>query len=134
MPSLVSILVSKNAGKYRIQSNSLSALYYIAQELETRLIQKLSKQTGDSDSGNNDSIISCNDNVPFDEFFCVIELHFQTRLYLIKLLSQLNDRSHQFRMIEKRLLIRFKDRNPSSLAGIDIIMRESYDSLMKLGK
>lgn len=78
-------------------------------------------------------LVTCADNLPLDEFFAVIEIHFQTRLVLNNLVSQLNDAAHQFRMIQKRLLVRYKDRNPTPLAGIDTMMRETYDSIMKLG-
>mmetsp|Transcript_10029 Transcript_10029/g.8982 ORF Transcript_10029/g.8982 Transcript_10029/m.8982 type:complete len:941 (-) Transcript_10029:906-3728(-) len=128
IPSLVSILVSKNAGRYRIQSDSLPAIYIIANELEHRLNDKINL----SNANLSHELISCNDNLPLEEFYSAIELHFQCRLMINELLSELNDRSHQFRMIQKRLLVRYKDRNPVALHGIDVLMKESYDSIISL--
>lgn len=138
-PSLVSILVSKNTGRYRIQSDSLAAIYIIASELEKRLQNKInqslsSTSTAEEKTSGSVQSITCGENLYLDEFFAMIELHFQIRSVLNDLLSQLNDRAHQFRMIQKRLLVRYKDRNPTPLGGIDILMRESYESMMKLSK
>ena len=46
--------------------------------------------------------------------------------------SDLNDQSHQFRIIQKRLLVRYKDRNPAPLNGLDILFDESYHKLLLL--
>jgi Bardet-Biedl syndrome 9 protein len=137
IPSLVSILVSKNAGRYRIQSDSLAAIYLIASELERRLLVKTSSSSASAASEEKSgslSPISCSDNLYLDEFYAIIDLHFQIRLSVLNLLSQLNDRAHQFRMVQKRLLVRYKDRNPTPMSGIDILMRETYEAILKLSK
>ena len=46
--------------------------------------------------------------------------------------SQLNDSAAQFRTIEKRLLVRFKDRNAVPLQQLDVVMAETYHRLMQL--
>jgi Bardet-Biedl syndrome 9 protein len=51
---------------------------------------------------------------------------------LQQLLSQLNDLSHQYRVVNKRLLVRFKDRNPAPLGGLDILLKETYSSIVAL--
>jgi Bardet-Biedl syndrome 9 protein len=56
--------------------------------------------------------------------------HHEARLKLQKTLSELNDLAHQYRVIDKRLLVRFKDRNPAALGGLDILLRETYKSIM----
>ena len=48
-------------------------------------------------------------------------------------MSKLNDESHQFRVINKRLLVRFKDRNPTALGGLDNIMKKTYSKIIELG-
>ena len=45
----------------------------------------------------------------------------------------LNDRAHQFRIIQKRLLVRFKDRNPVPLNHLDTIMGGTFNQLVDLG-
>jgi hypothetical protein len=47
--------------------------------------------------------------------------------------SELNDRAHQFRLIEKRLLVRFKDRNPAPLNNLDVLLNSTHEQLITLG-
>eukprot|EP01038_Epipyxis_sp_PR26KG_P016237 gene16237-22098_t len=138
--SIVSILVSKNAGRYRIQAESYASLYLIANELEQRLSTKLNptNQTNNLNKTNNSSdatkpVITCSDPIPFDEYFGVITSHFQTRQKLVQLHSQLNDLALQFRLIQKRLLVRFKDKNPTPLNGLDLLLKETYKKILEAG-
>lgn len=132
--SLVSIISSKTNGRYKIQSDSLPAMYIVAYELEKRLNLRI-KDLNTSPNPNPSpavGFVKCSDKYPLEEFFAAIDVHFNTRLLLVEQLSQLNDRAHQFRMIQKRLLVRYKEKNPTALGGIDVIMRESYDAIMVL--
>jgi Bardet-Biedl syndrome 9 protein len=150
LPAVVSILVSKAAGRYRVQSDSLPALLLIVAELEQRLSVRLAHINGggggnaaggrnrlDSASASTSlppGSIKCEDPLPLAEFFATITAHFETRRSLNDLLSRLNDTAHQFRMVQKRLLVRFKDRNPTPLGGLDSLMRESYNTLLRLSE
>lgn len=131
--SLVSILVSKNAGRYRVQSDSMPALFLIVDELERRLNARLAQKgiiaTASSSQGR---LVTTEDTYPLNDYFAVIRAHFQTRRKLSDQVSLLNDRAHQFRMVQKRLLVRFKDRNPTPLGGLDALMKESYASLLTI--
>lgn len=121
----VSVLTSKNAGgKFRIQADSMASLQIIAFELKNRLLVK----------SNLNMTLTTTSNIPIEEFQAIIELHFQLRLHLVDLLSNLNDRSHQFRMIQKRLLLRFKEKTPSKLLGMDVIMHETFQEIIQLGE
>lgn len=42
----------------------------------------------------------------------------------------MNDRAHQFRLIQKRLLVRYKDRNPAPLNNLDVLLEGTYHSLI----
>lgn len=33
---------------------------------------------------------------------------------------------YQFRVVEKRLLVRFKEKNPAPLMGLDAVLQEAY--------
>ena len=78
--------------------------------------------------------VTCDDEYPLDEYFSSIRLHFQLRGTLAEQLSMLNNSAHQFRMVQRRLLVRFKDRNPTPLLGLDTLMRESYSALLRISK
>ena len=76
--ALVSVLVSKQAGRYRVQSDSLPAMLVIITELEKRIKLRISET---STISNLDTIISCSDNIPLEEYFYCISEHFNTRYY-----------------------------------------------------
>lgn len=136
-PSSGSIIVSKTGGRYRVQADSLSALYVLSAELFKRLtirLREISSGGSTSTGPPKFSMVSFSENIPLEYYFPVISEHLTTRHNLQNSLSQLNDVAHQFRMVEKRLLARFKDRTPSALNGLDIIMRESYEGTMYLGE
>jgi Bardet-Biedl syndrome 9 protein len=138
-PALVSILVSKNAGRYRVQSDCLAALYVIMKELDVRLTRQLNLMgKGKSDTEKDTeydgpTLVKCSDQLPLVEYFAVIDSHFQTRHKLQDCLSLLNDNAHQLRMIQRRLLVRYKDRNPTPLLGLDTLFKESYKKIIQLG-
>ena len=127
-PAIVSILVSKLGGRYRVQSDSLPALYLISSELEKRLRARLSLSLPDPTALS----IKFDDEIPLDTYFEEITAHFENRKNLQKYYSELNDKAHLFRVIQKRLLTRFKDRNASALGGLDTIMKETYENLLRL--
>ena len=129
LSSVVSILVSKNAGRYRVQADSYPALYLIIEELEKRLTQKMNGSDPTSTTA-----VKCTDSLPIEEYFSVINEHFKLRLLLVQLNSQLNDLAHQFRLVQKRLLVRFKDRNPTPLGGLDFLLKETYSKIIQLSK
>ena len=146
-PAVVSILVSKNTGRYRVQSDSLPALSLILSELERRLSKHIATAEDISapysssipsptslSSSPSKRAVTCDDEYPLDEYFSSIRLHFEMRAELAEQLSMLNNSAHQFRMVQRRLLVRFKDRNPTPLLGLDTLMRESYTALLRISK
>jgi hypothetical protein len=76
--ALVSVLVSKQAGRYRVQSDSLPAMLIVITELEKRIKLRLSET---STISNLEAVISCSDNIPLDEYFYCITEHFNTRYH-----------------------------------------------------
>jgi hypothetical protein len=64
----------------------------------------------------------------------VCQAHFQARQNIAQLSAQLNDVAHQYRMVEKRLLVRYKDRNPTPMGGLDSLMKETYAKLLALSE
>jgi Bardet-Biedl syndrome 9 protein len=80
------------------------------------------------------SIVKCAEPLPLEQYFTVIAAHFQARVKIAELRTQLNDVAHQYRMVEKRLLVRYKDRNPTPLSGLDALMRETYNRLLTISK
>lgn len=125
---VISLIVSKASGKYRVHSDSLSAMNIIVSELKRRLILHGKHQKYDIQ----DPI--CNEVFPITEYFSIITVHYETREKLVELSSELNNRSQQFRAVQKRLLLRYKDPNPSSLASLDMLLNETYSDIIILSK
>ncbi|KAF4138218.1 PTHB1 C-terminus [Phytophthora infestans] len=132
------ILVSKNAGRYRIQSNELEALWMVSQELVARLRaffdgQELHTEAKGSDAGTATALeVFYQEPLPLADYFGAIDAHFVLRKEKLELAAQLNDRAHQFRVIQKRLLVRYKDRSPAAVNFLDVLLHGTYDQLISL--
>lgn len=70
--------------------------------------------------------------LPLQEFYGIIDEHFERRRDLHNASESLNRAAHQFRVVEKRVLSRFKDRNPAPLDGLDVVLEETYERLTEL--
>jgi len=125
----VSILLSRNAGRYRIQSNSFTGLTLILSELVRRLTIKFSNS-----SLSTPFAISFPDPLPMPLFDELINTHFRARRTLSHSMEELEKRAAQFRSIQKRLLVRFKDRNPTPLNGMDKLYDATHASLVSLSR
>lgn len=119
------VLVSKNTGRYRVQSTVLPALWLITNELCNRLEKKWQ-----GDGGVN---IKYSESLPLSDFYVAVDKHHETRVSVRSLESALNDLCHQFRIIEKRLLVRFKDSRPAAIRNLDTLMRQTHLRLLQLG-
>lgn len=73
--------------------------------------------------------MSYSEDVPFSDYFSIIETHFGRRLAQNELRSQLNQRAQQFRTIQKRLLARFKDKNAAPLHNMDVLLEGTNQQL-----
>lgn len=127
------ILVSKTGGRYRIQSDTFEAMWLVAQELCRRLVLYYAQAEASMSAAEGPFTITYDEPVPMEDFFEVIDAHFAARLAVSELAQQLEARAHQFRSIEKRLLMRFKDKNPAPLSQLDLLMEDTYHQLMDLG-
>jgi len=119
---IVSVLISKNAGKFRIQSSTFDALCYIVTELVKRLKIVYGK----------DVEIKLQDSIPLPEMFSSIDDHFEIRQKIMRSKKLLEDRSYQYRIVEKRLISRFKDKNPTPLNNLDFLLNQTYQDMMTI--
>jgi Bardet-Biedl syndrome 9 protein len=121
----VSMLISKDDLKVRIQSPDFSSLWYVLTELVRRVSDLYSSGKFDKDPFTSirslltlihppidESFeIQFTEAIPLNELFSAIDEHYQYRAEIAKLKKVLEDRSYQFRVIQKRLLNRFKVRS-----------------------
>jgi Bardet-Biedl syndrome 9 protein len=75
-------------------------------------------------------VFSYSDVLPLADYFDVLDRRFDARLSLARSYSALNDRAYQLRIVQKRLLTRFKNKNATPIAGLDILFHETYSQVM----
>jgi len=116
----VSLLVSKDDAKLRFQANSASALQLILTETYTRLTSPAYSLE-----------ISSACKIPSMDLMEAIDRHFAHRLEVKALKKTLEDRTYQMRTIQKKLLSRFKDKNPSALNNLDFLLQHTYSQVIE---
>ncbi|XP_065655590.1 protein PTHB1 isoform X2 [Hydra vulgaris] len=126
---IVTLIASKQTSRYRLQSDSFEAMWIILNTLLKRLMVFYEKNS-------NGVPFRCSFQgpIPHQEYFLLIDKHFELRLALDLYLKMLSQRAHQFRVIQKRLLTRFKDKTPAPLAHLDTLLDGTYKQLLALGE
>ena len=71
--------------------------------------------------------------MPLEELWASIERHAHARQAVAATDLALADRAQQHRAVQKRLLVRLKDKHPGSLAHLDLLMEETFHQLLGLG-
>ena len=75
-----------------------------------------------------------NDSLPFQEYFKVIEEYDQLGRKEKELLVTLERKTEQFRVIEKRLIQKFRESNSKGLDTMDAIFKQTYKEVIGLSK
>lgn len=113
------------SNRYRLQSETFDSLWIIAKEFVTRLNSYYSKQSQTVE-------LSYQENLPTDEFRKVIDRHLELRQKLEQYKELLEQCCVQFRAIQKRMLIKFKDKSPTSLDNMDALLEATYRQIVSL--
>ncbi|OCT76065.1 protein PTHB1 isoform X1 [Xenopus laevis] len=116
----VTLLASKTSQRYRIQSEQFEDLWLITREFILRFQDYFLKQ------GIKDFTCSFSGPVPLQEYFELIDQHFELRLNGEKYEALLSERAVQFRAIQRLLLTRFKDKTPTPLQNLDTLLDGTY--------
>ncbi|XP_021028984.1 protein PTHB1 isoform X2 [Mus caroli] len=122
----VTLLASRTSQRYRIQSEQFEDLWLITNELILRLQEHFEKQ------GTKDFSCSFSGCVPLQEYFELIDHHFELRINGKKLEELLSERAVQFRAIQRRLLTRFRDKTPAPLQHLDTLLDGTYKQVIAL--
>uniref|UniRef100_A0A2I2ZVC9 Bardet-Biedl syndrome 9 n=1 Tax=Gorilla gorilla gorilla TaxID=9595 RepID=A0A2I2ZVC9_GORGO len=122
----ITVLASKTSQRYRIQSEQFEDLWLITNELILRLQEYFEKQ------GVKDFACSFSGSIPLQEYFELIDHHFELRINGEKLEELLSERAVQFRAIQRRLLARFKDKTPAPLQHLDTLLDGTYKQVIAL--
>uniref|UniRef100_K1QAR1 Protein PTHB1 n=1 Tax=Magallana gigas TaxID=29159 RepID=K1QAR1_MAGGI len=123
---IVTVLASKTSQRYRLQCDRFEAMWLMVKELSGRLNSHFNR-------GKNDSFaLYFAGQLPLQEYFDLIDAHFEHRLNADRCKEMLNQRASQFRAIQRRLLTRFKDKTPSPLANLDTLLEGTYRQILHL--
>ncbi|KAM9308245.1 protein PTHB1 [Gastrophryne carolinensis] len=122
----VTLLASKTSQRYRIQSEQLEDLWLITKELTLRFEEYFTKQ------GIKDFTCSFSGPIPLQEYFELIDKHFELRMNTERYENLLSERAVQFRAIQRLLLTRFKDKTPSPLQNLDTLLDGTYRQVIGL--
>ncbi|NXG69651.1 PTHB1 protein, partial [Baryphthengus martii] len=124
--SKTTLLASKTSQRYRIQSDQLEDLWLVTKELTLRLEEHFKKQNC------KDFVCTFSGSIPLQEYFELIDQHFELRLNAQKFQELLSERAVQFRAIERRLLTRFKDKTPAPLQHLDTLLEGTFREVIAL--
>ena len=126
--SIITSIKSTNQ-RYIVMSDSFGSMSFVANEL----LRRLSKNDVKYDITHNDITF-----LPLNKLFVLIDEHLLARHRVIDLQNSLSSSATQFRAIQKRLLIKLKDRNPTPLNNLETLLKvaqtqvRSENSLIRL--
>eukprot|EP00929_Paragymnodinium_shiwhaense_P095010 TRINITY_DN55958_c0_g1_i1.p1 TRINITY_DN55958_c0_g1~~TRINITY_DN55958_c0_g1_i1.p1 ORF type:complete len:874 (+),score=217.80 TRINITY_DN55958_c0_g1_i1:84-2705(+) len=126
------VMVSKSACRCCVQASEFASLWVLTQELCRRLQEHFDAQDAANGATEEPFSITYQDSLPLHDYFALMDDHFALRKHLEELRSDLADRTQQYRVIQKRLLVRFKDRNPSPLNHLDALLSVTFEQVVQL--
>mmetsp|Transcript_2995 Transcript_2995/g.8358 ORF Transcript_2995/g.8358 Transcript_2995/m.8358 type:complete len:310 (-) Transcript_2995:531-1460(-) len=124
-------LFSKNSGRLRVQSSTFEGLWLLTDELVRRMTAACLPR-GEQQDEQEPFAVLYGEPLPLQEYFELIDEHLRCRTQLSALSEQLARRAQQFRIIEKRLLVRLKDRNPVPMQNLELLFEGTYQQLLQL--
>lgn len=104
-------------------------MWLILSVLTKRLIQYFQGARGPDGEPSADFEIQLGQPLPLELYFGAIDNHLAMRHQVAALQKMLEDRSHQFRSVQKRLLVKFKERNPAELNHLESLLAGTYQQL-----
>ncbi|XP_068106150.1 protein PTHB1 [Hyperolius riggenbachi] len=122
----VTLLASKTSERYRMQSEQFEDLWLITKEFIQRFEEHFQKQ------GIKDVKCSFSGPIPLQEYFELIDHHFELRMNTEKYEKLLSERAVQFRAIQRLLLTRFKDKTPPPLQNLDTLLDGTYRQVINI--
>lgn len=115
------ILVSKNGGRYRLQASGFEALWLALSEL-LRLLRGFHRD-------GEPLVVTVPDELPLEDYMMAVDRHFECRQRLVEAQASMATVASQFRAIQKRLLVKYRDKNPSPLSSFEYLFESTYRKL-----
>eukprot|EP00828_Plagiopyla_frontata_P009753 TRINITY_DN15050_c0_g1_i1.p2 TRINITY_DN15050_c0_g1~~TRINITY_DN15050_c0_g1_i1.p2 ORF type:complete len:249 (+),score=33.48 TRINITY_DN15050_c0_g1_i1:229-975(+) len=115
------ILQAKSSTKYRFQSSCFEGLQYCFREF----VQRVENMQGIQ--------IIYGEALPLQDFFGLIIDHNELFETMTQNSKELEAKATKFRIIQKRLLTRYKEKNPTPLNSLDILFQQCYQDIIDQG-
>lgn len=119
LPTLTMVL-SKSSSHIRLQTDTLEIMWLFIDILEQKIVKIPNAK------------LICKEDLPLQDYFIAIDSHFECRKQQLQLRDILSDYTEQYRAIQKRMLIRFKDKTPSTLNNLDILLDRTYRQIIAI--
>ncbi|XP_064466327.1 protein PTHB1-like [Ornithodoros turicata] len=126
--SQVAVLASPSSQKYRLQGSCLAVLLLPALELLRRLNRYFKRVAPQADSPK----FSFASSLPLQEYYDVMDKHFEVRLKVMEVEEILGHRAAQFRVVQKCVLTKLKDKTPMPLNNLDSLLDVTQRELFSL--
>ncbi|ORX79560.1 hypothetical protein BCR32DRAFT_294364 [Anaeromyces robustus] len=114
---------STRRGRYRISSNYLEAIYLLLIDLKKR-IEKIS-----SNYITEDLVISYQESFEFNDYIPYFDDIIEKQIKFNALSDTLINKTLQYKVIQKKLLLHYKDKIPVSLVGLRNLLDRTYASI-----
>lgn len=111
----VTVIVSKNAGKFRLQSTGFEPIWLILSEM----VERLQSRYADGLLENSPMRLTLHGPLPLHDFLSSLDAQENVRCEYALLDSFLGCHARQLRAAQKRLLYRYNEKNPSCLSHLD---------------
>ncbi|CAH0555835.1 unnamed protein product [Brassicogethes aeneus] len=121
---VVSILLAKSSGRYRLQSDSFASLNLLIEIILVRLAKHFSNKC--------EFKVSYASALPANELLSYVNSHFNVRQRVKNLQAELMQLSCQYRVIQKRLIAKFKVKNPTSLVNLELLLEDTHKDIVKV--
>ncbi|CAF0771550.1 unnamed protein product [Brachionus calyciflorus] len=114
-----------SSNRYRLQSDNYETLWLISKEFVARLNSFYSKQSQKIE-------IFYQESLPTEDFRLIIDKHLEVRQQIENFKELLEKSCAQFRAVQKRMLIKFKDKSPSTLDNMDALLEATYRQIVSI--
>lgn len=101
-------ILGKSGERCRLQGSSFHTLWLLLEQFSKRLTRQN---------------LAFDEALPLQDFFAVIDKHLEARRSVKMSEEELGKFTEQYTAIEKRLLVRFKDKNPAALNNLDYLLQ-----------
>jgi Bardet-Biedl syndrome 9 protein len=115
--SFATLIIGKSGERVKIQGSHFEALWLAAEEIAKRV---------------GTEVIKYDQPLPLQDYFSLIDDHFACRDAIRAEEERLKQVCEQYTAIEKRLLVRFKDRNPTDLNNLDYLLSITHQEASRL--